>query len=377
MGNIKLGIITHYYKSTNYGGVLQAYALCDFLRKQGIDAEQICYEKCSPTGLRHRLGQQYRAISESIKKFQHQTEYKNISVRIKAFSHFREAVIPHSEEVYTHHTLSKVASEYDVFITGSDQVWHPNAVCDAYLLNFYKKGIKKISYAASVASADIPEEMRAYYKNSLADYKAVSVREESSVKMIQELSPVSVHWVVDPVFLLTADEWLQIATPIKTETKYVFCYFLGEGVKMRTLAQKYADAHGCQVVSLPYLEGTYRECDDGFGDERLFDVSPEKFITLIKNASCVFTDSFHAMAFSLILNKQYFVFERKATAQMKSRIESLSNIFGTQNRFCQTEEMLSVDYLTETTPIDYQNEFTEFEKLRNSSVAFLMDNIRN
>ena len=83
------------------------------------------------------------------------------------------------------------------------------------------------------------------------------------------------------------------------------------------------------------------------------------------------------MAFSLILNKQYFVFERKATAQMKSRIESLSNIFGTQNRFCQTEEMLSVDYLTETTPIDYQNEFTEFEKLRNSSVAFLMDNIRN
>ena len=77
--------------------------------------------------------------------------YKEIRGREVKFAAFRDGAICHSKEVFTQDSLNRLAKEYQLYITGSDQVWHPNAVCDAYLLDFGIEGIKKMSYAASIA----------------------------------------------------------------------------------------------------------------------------------------------------------------------------------------------------------------------------------
>ena len=130
-----------------------------------------------------------------------------------------------------------------------------------------------------------------------------------------------------------------------------------------------------KIVTLPYLTGKYRKSDDSFGDERLYDVTPGNFVALIKKATCVFTDSFHATAFSLIYNKEFFVFERSSKISMASRISNLLDLLELESRFCDTEERECVDYIEGLTKIDYGRRFDKFVEEKSQSIQFLMDNL--
>ena len=154
----QIGIITHYYGSKNYGGVLQAYALCQFLKNQGFDAEQIRFDKDKGESIKRRLGKAYRYTLSIPRRIKYRRLYKEIRGREVKFAAFRDGAICHSKEVFTQDSLNRLAKEYQLYITGSDQVWHPNAVCDAYLLDFGIEGIKKMSYAASIAKDTLSAE---------------------------------------------------------------------------------------------------------------------------------------------------------------------------------------------------------------------------
>ena len=106
----------------------------------------------------------------------------------------------YKRQVYTQRTLKKLAGEYDLFITGSDQVWHPNAVCDAYLLDFGMDGIHKMSYAASISKDSLTEQEQIRYQNALADYRAISVREKNAVGLLQSFIAMPIKWVVEDVY---------------------------------------------------------------------------------------------------------------------------------------------------------------------------------
>ena len=130
---MKVGIVTHYYKSENYGGNLQAYALCKVVEGLGHEVEQISLNRIKDKGIAFFL----KRVIRKVLKF----DIRNISnfrKRKKAFLKFNLEKIPHSKE-YSERTINQSADCYDAFITGSDQVWHPYAVCEAYLLTFVPK----------------------------------------------------------------------------------------------------------------------------------------------------------------------------------------------------------------------------------------------
>ena len=344
----KVGIITHYYGSQNYGGLLQAYALCKKLNALGYDAEQIQYihkDVGEPNNAVRKWSTNRiaNALKIRISRVKEKDFFSNMKKRSKAIEEFRKN-IPHSFEIYSKDTISQSNDLYDAFITGSDQVWNMDWYDEAYFLKFVENK-PKYSYAASVGTNELTTERKKLFKENLMDYTKISVREKDSVELLQPLTKVEVQYVLDPTLLLAKNEWDEICLGKRIQEKYLFCYFLGEGIVERQLAREYADAHELKIVTLPFLNGQKRKCDEKFGDVKLYDVSPGEFVSLIKYSDCVFTDSFHACVFSNIYEKNFFVFPRSGADKMSNRITSLISLFHNQERFCDSSEKQSMEYI--------------------------------
>lgn len=370
--NLKVGIITHYYKSDNYGGNLQAYALCEYINRYlGCEAEQISYDKKSEKKFKLFAWKIYN----SVRNYKNFLIYSKLKKRRKALLHFNQDTIKHSIP-YSNQTINNANNEYDVFITGSDQVWHPSAVCPAYLLNFVQKGKTKLSYAASLAIDELPDCNKDYYRKSLNDYTAISVRESNAVDILGEIIDKKIEVVLDPTLLLSKEDWDNICDECNVPDKYLFCFFLGNDVNHRKLANDYAKRKELKIVTLPNLLGSFRNCDSGFGDYCLYDVSPTQFISLVKNSEMVFTDSFHASVFSIIYKKDFFVFERNSKKSMGSRIYTLMEMFDLKERFCDTKEKMTIEYMEKFPTVDYNKKFEKYEVMKEKSELFLRENLK-
>lgn len=378
---MKIGIITHYYKSQNYGGNLQAYALCEFLKQKGYNAEQICFEVLKERKERRtfsiktliRLGLKLPIrIAKLLEDFLHGVSKK----KIKAFWEFNDKRIPHSKEVYNSTTIVKCINNYDVFITGSDQVWNFDWYQSAYFLDFVPSNKFKMSYAASLGKGILNQEEKELLTNSLMDYKGVSVREENMTELLAGISPIAPVWCLDPTLLLSASDWENVCEEIYY-SDYVFAYFLGNNSIARRLAYKFARQHDYKLVSIPHAGQGINVCDIFMRGKKTYDASPEKFLSLIKGAKYVFTDSFHAALFSIMFKKQFFVFNRDKNNAMQDRIISLLNIFDLNLRFCDMEKEKLMSYLTGCKIIDYSILSKEkFNKLKETSKQYLIDNLQ-
>ena len=142
---MKAAIITHYHNSNNYGGNLQAYALCRVLQNLGVEAEQLDFVKPLPQKKKPALRKTGRLVKNSLAKIRNSPIAKKLKIRNRSIRSFNRDVIPHTNEVYTADTIANCIDNYDVFISGSDQVWQPVAYCPASGLNFVPSGKIKIS----------------------------------------------------------------------------------------------------------------------------------------------------------------------------------------------------------------------------------------
>lgn len=372
----KIGILTHYYNSLNYGGNLQAYALVKFLNMNNYIAEQVCYNRNK--NIEKIKKQLFIKYCYTLRDFIfHHKILRNIKIREKKIKYFNKHLIPHSNDIYTDNDIENITEKYDILVTGSDQVWHPNAVTDAYLLNFSKKEISKISYAASVATDDIDSEKQKKYRQALSDYAAISVRELDTVEMIKKISGRrDVELTLDPIFLISKNDWNDIIPENLINKKYIFCYFLSNSLEIRKIARDYAEKFGYTVVTIPFLEGVYRKSEEVYGNNsQYYYASPVEFISLIANSEVVFTDSFHAVAFSILFSKQFFCFGRKNYSGMATRIQSILNIFKIENRFIKDYHLISISELENISRIKYK-ENKVFNDLLERSKYFLLDNIK-
>lgn len=366
----KIGIVTHYYGSVNYGGCLQAYALTHVLREMGYDASQISYNfrtkgpmpACSFKGRVRRI----------IERIFYSARFEQ---RYRALEAFRDAT-PHSERVYDGSSIGDTTDLYDVFITGSDQVWNTSWYHSAFFLDFVGGGKTKLSYAASLGRPTLSEAEREKMRESLKDYTAISVREQDAVALLSDLTEKKVEWTLDPTLLLSRDDWEKVSSGRKMKGKYLFCYFLSTDKRTRRLATEYAREKGLTVVTLPHFPSTFSKNDFMFGDVHLYDVTPNDFISLIKNAECVFTDSFHAAVFSNLYKKEFFVFDRLHASEMKTRILTLLPLFGTEARFCR-EEDFTLSHLLSVGEIEYGQDSEYFDSLVKRSRDFLKNAIEN
>ncbi len=383
---MRIGIITRYFHNQNYGGLLQAYALCKYINTHFPDceAEQIAFD--SYPGIIKKLKELFfapldakilftresmRLVSDLLKTNLHKNAvYPYTAKRADAFSGFENA-IPHSSKTYTSRSIADALSEYDIFITGSDQVWNPLWYYPEYFLDFVPCGIPKISYAASISQPSLTPKQQHIFKESLQSYTAVSVREKDACTLLDNLAAVPVKWVLDPTLLLTKQEWNEICSDNIINEPYIFCYFLGEDIASRNICRKFSDKHKLPLATIPYLQGKYRACDKDFGDICLADISPNQFISLIKNAEYIFTDSFHATVFSHIFEKEYFVFERYGKKGMSSRLYSLLTLFNKTERFCDSNGKISLSYIEALPAVDYSIKPQELEHMKHTSFDFI------
>ena len=379
----KIGILTHYYNTVNFGGALQSYALCAFLNHNNFIAEQLSYkyskvkqpEKFIDKIKRNGFIKIFKRLKTKLYYKVKKSELTKIKLKkISAFKNFLDKTIPHSNNIYTNQTLSECILNYSCFITGSDQVW--NGYNPAYFLDFVPSDKKKISYAASIGRDNLTDEQKEMFKNSLKDFDAVSVREPSSIKLIENLSPVPVISTLDPTLLLDREDWDKVSSKRLIDEDYIFCYFLGDYKKTRKLVNEFAKKNNLKIAFIPYTAGIVLS-DKKFGDVRLLDASPEDFISLIKHAKYVFTDSFHAVVFSHIYNKEFFVFNRDKKALMNGRIKDITKLFNCSERYCDTKEKMTLNYIESQKTLDYSKETDEFLEKKRESIEFLEKSLKD
>lgn len=387
---MKIGVLSFFYKNYNYGGQLQAYALTKTLNRllngRG-SAEQICYDS-SVKGfdafpiITNREWFKKATLKEKIKflikyfkrklskKPKNINREKEIKVRNACFDQFSKKHVPHSKKVFGYTSAVDSNELYDGFIVGSDQVWNSDFYNEGYFLSFAEDSKYKASYAASISKSELKEIEKETFRKFLNRFDKISLR-ENNISILKDIVDKPVQWVLDPTLLLDRDAWDEVCSPRLIGDKYLFCYFLGGSKKQRELAKKYAKQHDLKIVTLPYLHETVQEENEKFGDILLYEISPGDFISLIKNSEYVFTDSFHASVFSLIYKKQFVVFSRNEFSQMRTRIDTLLNIFENGERFCNTHKQCKIKYINRLKDIDYTKDFSEYEKLKEHSIDFL------
>lgn len=370
------GIITMFYNSTNYGGILQAYALVRVLEKLDIEAEQIRYNNFSAYNFARRFKGKIVKYLPLIKNPIILKYYWKIWKRSNVVKKAAERLVPHSKRIYTEKNIYKCITFYDSFITGSDQVWYGD--WPAYFLPFVPAGKKKIAYAVSTGKTNLSPHDINMIEFYTRDYTAISIRESDIVAILKNvLNDRIISLAMDPTMLLEKNDWENIASHRIIQNSYMFCYYLGSDIRMRQLAAQYSMENNLTLVTIPHMQGKLENNDIYFGDIQSFDATSEDFLSYIKYADVIFTDSFHACVFSQMFQKQYFVFGRTERKEMNNRIETLVNMFNVQRHFLQDIDNISCTQLSAIPQIDHDRVSQDFSRLKNESIEFLKKNLLN
>ncbi len=320
----KIGIITFF--RGNYGSILQCYATCKVLQKHGFSPYVIEKEENRIINVL-RFGCRCIRHPQDITTFLHIRKMQNLGgvqlseVDKQYMNNFIERELP----VLTLKAfqLRKLGhdEDYVAFLSGSDQIWggYTYIVDSTRFLRFAPK-FKRIAWAPSFGTSNIARYNKKKYKKYISQYNSLSVRELSAVEIVRELTGIIPVALNDPVFLLTQEEWKSISENVFMN-KYVLYYFL-DSISDKTIEQisSYCKKNNTKLIvfgpcNYEKLKINFEKVDGG----------PEIFVGLIANAQCVFTDSFHAVSFSIIMKKPFFVYKRNYThgIDQSSRIQTL------------------------------------------------------
>lgn len=323
-----IGIIT-IHKINNYGSVLQAYALQKVCEDLGYKVEIIDYDFPN----KFHQNNKYSTASDTqpnepkwIKALFAKAlvrQHKGIRLFIDKYQNLSSNKY-HKVEDFTANPPA-----YDVYITGSDQLWSPRH-CNgdpAFMLYFAPDNALKISYAASIGSNAIPEELKNAYMGLLSRYKHISVRENTGADVIRSLINKKATVVLDPTLLLNKDEWNKVATPKRlVMKKYILCYFLNYTFNafpyVDELAMDMQKQTGYEIVrvarpphKLSFINTTYQ-----------IGASPEEFLALVRDAEIVLTTSFHGTAFAVNYGKPVFTVVQDRNASDSRQVSLMHNL---------------------------------------------------
>lgn len=375
------------YDYHDYGGMLQAFATQKALDKLGVDSEAIDFDNLK-TDINKRkwkyflsnildvtiVKEKSRVISKKLRMKFDSSLKEEMAQRDAAFDQFCHGGFKVSRKFESWEDLSSACREYDAVIVGSDQLWLPSNVAgDYYTLSFAPDEVKKISYATSFGIGAVPEKMKKQYTNFLSRINFLSARETSGQKIIKACTGKDVQIVCDPTMLLKVEDWSEIASSRLVDGDYIFCYFMGDNPEQREFVKKLAKKEDCKIVALLHLD-QYISADEDYVNEAPYNVGPADFVSLIKNAKFVCTDSFHGTVFSIIFSKDFFTFKRfnkKASLSTNTRLVSLLNRLGLNDRLFVGNENLEVNLTVKNYP-SVQKHLKQF---RMDSIDYLKKSI--
>lgn len=372
---MKVGIITWW--RNNYGSILQALALQQKLNQYNdLQYEIICQFGKKATSVDNVFDKiKSVGLAETCKRVFWKVAFKGLRLRNKKMQQFVDENLKVSNQQYNEHDIADSNKYYDTYICGSDQIWNPDLVPtdSMYWLPFVEKGKNKIAYAPSFGASTVTEKQKEQIKANLSTFKAVSCRENSGARTINQIiGEKKCEAVLDPTMLIERDYWDTISEDKIYDEKYIFAYMLRGTAAQRKYIEKIARERDLKIVSIPFLD--YEKIDPydlKFGDYKLWDANPVEFISAIRHAEYVFCDSFHCIVFSILYHRPFFVFPKvgadgKVKKSQISRMTDLLELAEIKNRILLDNEEADLD-----AEIDWNNSDKKIQKARCDSKRYL------
>lgn len=373
---MKIGILTLALE-TNYGGILQAFALQKVLRDMGHEVYTID---------RHNR-RAYKSLKANIlgyvkRNIQRYLQHKNVPVCWNPFvtdevnriitSKTRDFVARNmnmTRECWSDE-LAKIDKEYkfDAYVVGSDQVWLPAYYPTSFLSFVKRPNVIKVVYAASCGRKSFldvegaKENVAKYVK----DFSGISVREDALVHQTAKYLGVTPIHVLDPTLLLTPNDYLNASLDNVGTHPIVFSYILDMNEEKSELAKSIS-----KKLSLPLVEGNtscpYVKSKEADVTKCIFP-PVDNWIRNLQRAEFVVTDSFHGTVFAILFNKQFVTIGNEKRGI--GRFRSLLNLLELKDRWITDMGTIDIDSITNAV-VDYESVLSILERERKASLSFL------
>lgn len=385
---MKIGILTFWNSKDNYGQVLQCYALQRQLIKMGHNPFLIKYSSKKKVHVHNLKSKIYKVIlvypfiRSCILRLRRirdvriikSLEKKNVQ---RKFDEFREKYIISGEVIYNNlNEIRSNAPDADCYICGSDQIWSmmlSNPENRAYFLDFGKKTIKKLSYAASFGNDVYPINLNCFLRNLLLQFDAISVRDDSSKKICNNVG-INACKVLDPTFLLSMSDYKYIVEYPKVKEKYYYTYSLNITSPDEICWNKLFEyGSNMGLVSISTTSSGYIPGREICRNTIYKYATIPQWLGYILNAEFVATTSFHGIAFCIIFKKNFIYFPLKGKyAKGNNRVLSILSSLGLLEKICWSNKEVERCIMF---PINWELVDKKLLKLKEESLKFLFTNL--
>lgn len=358
----KIGILT-YHTGFNYGASLQAFALQTMINKYGYENEIINFETECFVASREMFSRKPTRLKEFVKIISRIPYWPSLKRRQQMFNDYTKHTLHTSPLYRTEQEMIDHASDYDCIICGSDQIWNLSqtdapAANPLFFLNFPKQQ-RRISYAASfgkwVKEASLHENV---FLPWLKQFDAISVREVSGVEYVRSKG-IDCCLTLDPTILLDAEDYEPICALRQINEKYVLLFGWNTNDDLVEVAKSVSNKLNLPVYNIvPPPRAMFK------GIPRKLDVGPCEFLSMIKNAEFVVTNSFHGTAFATTFERPYV---SVVTGKADTRMESLLDQLGLSDHLV-TKDNVDIERIMAT---DFSAVRAKKTSLRKSSLEYL------
>lgn len=368
---MKIALLS-FHNAANYGASLQAYALQKFLSDSGVDCEYINYINKSRA---HEYSMSWH-IYDSLKhcRFKSAIAYfmgsPFMELRKYRFRKFYREYLKTTEKVFRSSIEARTLNgEYDKFVVGSDQVWNPvcNGYDTAFLLDFVSDNNKKISYSPSFGMSEISNGLKESYRDNLSKFHALGVRETKGRDIIKQLTGRDAVVAIDPVMLLSKEQWIKLIHKSNVEERYIFSYTNRDS----QIDDFFRTGYQLNNRKL-YILSRYTKPSD-FVNPKIkvkYCMSPQDFVSVIANADLIVSASFHCVAMSILLNRPFIAVLTGDTGK-DERIVNLLKTTGLSNRVLSNKT--TVEDIE--APIDWTSVNNFINEARKKSADYLLSAI--
>ena len=352
-----------YHHNTNYGAVLQAYAHQNTNQELGHENDIL---ECDPTSNKEMRN---TSLKQKVKElYIKYLSYKRRDEMAILKDHFKDFHKRYLRLTKPYHNMDELRSDpniqnYDCLIAGSDQVWNlrttPHFI-DSRLLLFGSEKARRFSYAASLEELNYTEEQKQRVANALKQLDGISIREDAACKYVESFSGLKCERVIDPVFLLTKEEWMNIAKQPRLKGPYILCYQVQRNTRMQEVANKLKKQTGYPIVSICNSAIRWIKSDYTF-----YDVSIEEFLGFYNQAEYIVSASFHGIAMGLVFDKPVYAMVKEARANRLRNVMELMRL----QKYIVVQENKDCIYEYQESDIELMQTLRENE--RNIGFSFL------
>ena len=357
--SVKVSLTTIHSQNNNFGSVWQAFALSWFLEKNGYLVETLDYRPSYSNGLTSLK----RVPTMLVGRLLYGSDVRRREQKFQSFISSR----PLSRRFARYSSIVDCPPSADVYLLGSDQVWNPDYLCGndpAYYLEFTDSS-NKIAYSASAGKV-LTNDEASELASKISSFKFVSCREDVTAEQLAKAGRVDAVHTLDPVFLLCGDEYKTLSEDsmrFGSERGYILVYAINKDAMLAEAVDKIRDLTGKKVVQ---IGGLASKCNCDYYPR---DAGPKDFINLIDGCDLVITSSFHGVAFSHILRKDFVCMMPYGN---HLRIESLMRDAGTTDRLARNvDEAITISEIH----INYDSVQKRLSSLTKFSSEYLLSSI--